>query len=159
MNNTYDESSTPVVERGIARSWPVRVITLLLLLQAIGLGSISISKSTQINWRQAIRGASLSAQVIDAVFISGMFISLAILAVLAAFGVLWMFRIGWLLAMLVQAVILLICLVLYFHQKPVFVYPLMLSCIILVLYLNSFDVRLAFYVRPPSKPSEAVDEY
>ncbi len=159
MNNTYHESPTPSVERGIARSWSIRVIVLLLLLQAIGLVSISISKSAQINWQQAIRAASLSAQAVDAVFISGIFIPLAILAVLAAFGMLWVFRIGWLLTMLVQAVILLICLVLYFHQKPAFVYPLMLSCIILVLYLNSFEVRLVFHIRPPSESSEAADEY
>ncbi len=158
MDKVDDKAPTLVVEPGITRSWSLRVIVLLLIVQAIGFVSISLSKSTQINWQYVLRSDSLPAQALDAVVISGMFIPLAILALLAAFGVLWVFRIGWLLAMIVQAVILLVCLTLYFQQKPSFVYPIMLSCIILVLYLNSLDVRLAFQVRPPSRPSEAEDE-
>jgi hypothetical protein len=159
MDNISDKSPPLLVERGIARSWSIRVIGLLLLVQAIGLVSISLSKSIRINWQQALRGEALSAQAMEAVVISGMFLPLAILAVVAALSILWVSRIGWLFAMIVQAVTLLVCLTLYFQHKPIFIYPLMLSCIILILYLNSFDVHLAFHVRSPSMLSEAEDEY
>lgn len=159
MDYISDKSPPLLGARGVARSWSVRVIAVLLLLQAIGLVSVSLSKSTQINWQQAIRSESLSAQALEAAVISSMFIPLAVLAVIAALGMLWVFRIGWLLAMIAQALILLDCLALYFQQKPGFVYPIMLSGVILVLYLNSFDVRLAFHVRPSSTLLEAEDEY
>jgi hypothetical protein len=49
---------------------------------------------------------------------------------------------------------LLACLLLYSDWRPVsdwdpvFIYPVMLYCIVMVLYLNSSDVRAAFHVRP-----------
>jgi hypothetical protein len=56
--------------------------------------------------------------------------------------------------MIVQAVTLLACLLLYtewesiLYREPVFIYPVMLYCIVMALYLNSSDVRAAFQVKP-----------
>jgi hypothetical protein len=49
---------------------------------------------------------------------------------------------------------LLACLLLYgeweavLYQEPVFIYPVMLFCILMTLNLNSSDVRAAFQVKP-----------
>jgi hypothetical protein len=56
--------------------------------------------------------------------------------------------------MIVQALTLLACLLLYteweaiLYREPVFIYPVMLYCIVMTLYLNSSDVRAAFHVKP-----------
>ena len=56
--------------------------------------------------------------------------------------------------MTVQVFTLLACLLLYSNWQPVagwvpvYIYPVMLYCIVMVLYLNSSDVRAAFQVRP-----------
>ncbi len=118
---------------------------------------ISISRGARIDWQQAIEREALSPQAINAAFIGGTFVPLAILGVLAALGLLLSLRAGWLLAMIVQIGILLVCLYLYVQQKPGFVYPIMLSGIILVLYLNSYDVRVRFDAGPASRQPEAPD--
>jgi hypothetical protein len=159
VSKIYDTSSISLAKHGIARSWSIRVIALLLLVQAIGLIIIIIYESTEVNWQQALGGRMLTGEALDAVLIGSVFAPVAVLSVLAAFSMLRMFRIGWLLAMIVQTITLATCLTLYFQQKPIFVYPLMSLCIILVLYLNSFEVRLAFHVRRSSQQLEARDEY
>jgi hypothetical protein len=70
----------------------------------------------------------------------------AVLALLAALGFLFLLRAGWLLAMIVQGLSLLACLLLYSAWTPIFIYPVMLYCIVMALYLNSSDVRAAFHV-------------
>ena len=95
---------------------------MLLVLQAAGLGGIGAYSVYRVDWR-------------------------------AAFGLLLMFRMGWLLAMIVQSLTLLACLLLYaeweeiLSAEPLFIYPVMLYCIVMVLYLNSSDVRAAFHVK------------
>jgi len=42
---------------------------------------------------------------------------------------------------LAQGLTLLVCLILYFQQKPDIIYPIMLYGILMVLNLNSFEVR------------------
>jgi hypothetical protein len=54
-----------------------------------------------------------------------------------------MWRIAWLMAMLVQGLSLLTALVLYFNQKPGYVYVIMLYSIFMVIYLNYFEFYAA----------------
>lgn len=62
--------------------------------------------------------------------------------------------------MIVQALTLLACLLLYAEwedlvpEEPIFIYPIMLYCIVMVLYLNSSDIRAAFHVRRRREPRE-----
>ncbi len=144
-----------------ARSWPVRANGLLLVLQAAGLGGIGAYNVLRIDWQQvqqqAESDASLSPELTEAVEHAAVIVFTlgppAVLAVLAALGFFFLFRIGWLLAMIVQALTLLACLLLYSDWEPVsgwepvFIYPVMLYCIVMVLYLNSSDVRAAFHIR------------
>jgi hypothetical protein len=152
-----------------ARSWPVRANGLLLILQAAGLAGIGFYNVSQIDWQQVQYDLSLlpetaqlpetvdlpetielpemveaAEQAIVAILLLG---PPAILAVLAALGILFMFRVGWLLAMIAQGLTLLACLLLYTTWEPTFVYPAMLYCVVMVLYLNSSDVRAAFHIR------------
>jgi len=66
---------------------------------------------------------------------------------LAAICFLFLFRFGWVTAMLTQVATLAICLMLYLEFKPIVVYPIMVYCILMVLYLNVNDVRLTFFTR------------
>ena len=141
-----------------AHFWPLRMIAFLLLLQAAALGTITIFDSPWITGFSASGNARLPAQPINAVFIRGTFTALALLAALAALGVLRVLHIAWILALVVQAVLLLLCLFLYVQHRPVGVYPMMLLSIMLVLYLNSRDARVAFRIRS-SPPAEQFHEH
>lgn len=150
------------------RSWPVRATGLLLVLEAAGLGGIGAYNVYQVDWQQvqqqAETTASLSPDLVEEIQQTAAIVLLlgppAVLALLAAFGFLFMLRVGWLLAMIVQALTLLACLLLYaewedlLRQEPMFVYPVMLYCIVMVLYLNSSDIRAAFHVRQRREPRE-----
>jgi hypothetical protein len=148
------------------RSWPVRANALLLVLQAAGLGGIGAYTVWQVDWQQLVQQAeteaSVSPELADAVEQAVIFVLVlgppAVLAVLAAIGFLFLFRIGWLLAMIVQALSLLACLLLYtewaeisYGEPPDFIYLVMLYCIVMSLYLNSSDVRAAFHIKPRAR--------
>ena len=147
---------------GTKRSWPVRANGLLLVLQAVGLAGIGVYDVYRVNWQEVQQQiefeATLSPELTEAAeqaIVVALILGLpAILAVLAALGFFLLFRVGWLLAMIVQALTLLACLLLYgeweavLYREPVFIYPVMLYCIMMTLYLNSSDVRAAFHVRP-----------
>jgi hypothetical protein len=143
------------------RSWPVRANGLLLVLQAAGLGGIGAYYVYQVDWQQIQQQVEAeqtlspeTIQTVEHVVIVVLTLGFpAILAILAALGFLFLLRLGWLLAMTVQAVTLLACLLIYSEWQPVsnwkpfFIYPVMLYCIVMILYLNSSDVRAAFHVR------------
>jgi len=140
----------------------------LLVLEAAGLGGISAYNVYQVDWQQvqqqAETAASLSAELVEEIRQAAAIVLLlgptAVLALLAAFGFLFMLRVGWLLAMVVQALTLLTCLLLYAEweeflpEEPMIIYPVMLYCIVMVLYLNSSDIRAAFHVRRRREPRE-----
>ena len=152
-----------------ARSWPVRANALLLVLQAAGLGGISAYNVWQVDWQQLQQQieteASPSPELVEALEQAVVLVlllgPLAVLAVLAALGFLFLFRVGWLLAMIVQALTLLACLLLYtewegmLYGEPAFIYPLMLYCIVMTLYLNSSDIRAAFQIKPRARARRA----
>ena len=141
------------------RSWPVRVNALLLVFQAAGLGSIGAYNVWWVDWQQVQDDLLTSfeetgsIEAAEQAIVVALILALpAILAVLAALGFFLLLRVGWLLAMFVQALTLLACLLLYveweevLYQEPIFIYPVMLYSIMMVLYLNSSDVRAVFHV-------------
>jgi hypothetical protein len=141
------------------RSWPVRVNGLLLVVQAAGLGSIGAYNVWWVDWQQVQDDLLTSfeetgsIEAAEQAIVVALILALpAILAVLAALGFFLLLRVGWLLAMFVQALTLLACLLLYveweevLYQEPIFIYPVMLYSIMMVLYLNSSDVRAVFHV-------------
>jgi hypothetical protein len=136
-----------LVSRRRSRPWTVRAIGLLLLLQAAGYVALCIYLLLPFDWGVLAedRIDMMSAQQIDALYISIILIPAAVPVVLSAIGFLFLLRAGWLLAMAMQGATLLGCLLLYFDTRPQAIFPVMLYCIVMAFYLNSADVRIAFY--------------
>jgi hypothetical protein len=86
------------------------------------------------------------------------FVTLSVAAILAGFGLLRLRRSAWISAMLAQGLSLLIALILYFTSKPLYVYAMMLCGILVVLYLNYYDVRVAFQPGPKPVEKSGVDK-
>jgi hypothetical protein len=133
------------------RSWPVRATGILLFFEAAGLVGFSIYLLTRLDWTflefEELIDQSITPSHVEAISVVFTFFPIAIMAVFAAIGFTLLLRVGWLLATIVQAAILVACLQWYFTTRPAFIYPIMLVSIVMVLYLNSFDVRTAFQAR------------
>jgi hypothetical protein len=122
---------------------PVRAIGLLLILQVIGLAGLGAYEVLQVDWQRFSREAP-SQQAIEVVVLA-LFVPPAVMTLLAALSFLVLRRRGWLLAAIAQGLNLGICLWLYTEFQPVYVYPVMAYCILMILYLNSQDVRVVFH--------------
>jgi len=144
----------PTSNKPRRRTWPVTAVGLLLLLQAaglLGLGAIYFARVYLLDlWApmSALSFEELFSGVVNDVFMSIIFIPLSLLAILVAISFLRLWPNAWTNAMLLQGLSLLIALLLYFTGKPWYVYILMLYSIFVVLYLNYYDVKMAF--RPKS---------
>jgi hypothetical protein len=147
---THIDSQQPPVElldAGEARPWPVRLLTLLLFFQAIGLFALSIY-----NFDQAVLDESpdfLQIIIISFTDLNRMmaFATLTLLTLVAAFGFLWLARTGWLTAILVQGLILLTAITIYLRGGPPYTFGLMSYAIFMVIYLHHPDVLQAFQTK------------
>ena len=124
---------------------PVRVIGLLLILEVLGLAGLGVYEFAQVDWQQLRPGAP-QRQAIEVLALL-LFVPPAVMTLLSALSFLLLRRRGWLLAAIAQGVSLAICLWLYSEFQPVYVYPIMAYCILMILYLNSQDVRVVFHPR------------
>jgi hypothetical protein len=155
---------------------PVRVVGTLLLLQVVGLVSIGVYLFTSIDWDRLLaliegqvqtQGARVSLdihlpgplekQLGQAIAFVIFFLPPAVLLLVAGLSFILLRRRGWLLASVAQSVVLLACLFSYPDPRPGFAYPIIAYCILMVLYLNSRDVRAVFHskrITPASRGSE-----
>jgi hypothetical protein len=108
----------------------VRVIGVLLILEVIGLVLLGGYEFLQVDWRDIDLRTPRPQAVELAVF--ALFIPSAILTLLSALSFLFLYRRGWLLAAIAQGF------------QPGYVYPIMAYCVLMILYLNSQDVRMVF---------------
>ena len=122
---------------------PVRVIGLLLLLEVIGLVGLGAYEFLQVDWQRVRFEGEPSRQVIEAAALV-LFAPPAVLTLLSALSFLLLRRRGWLLAAIAQGLSVAVCLWLYSQIQPVYVYPIMAYCVLMILYLNSYDVRVVF---------------
>jgi hypothetical protein len=131
-----------------ARQWTVRVIALLLGGQAATLAAISWVMMSSLNWELEFRYVLVSMRVLDALLLGGLLLPMAVFDLFTAVG-LWVGqRSAWLRAMMSQGILLIFCLSSYVANRGErFIFLLMLTCIVLVLYLNTYDVRLSFNSR------------
>jgi hypothetical protein len=146
---------------------PVRVVGALLLLQLVGLVSLGVYLFGSIDWDRIVTLSEsrvqnlpgpLEKQLEQAILFVISFLPPAILLLVAGLCFLLLRRRGWLLASVAQSVVLLACLFSYGDPRPGFVYPIIAYCILMVLYLNSRDVRAVFHtkkVTPASRGPEA----
>lgn len=123
----------------------VKVIGVLLILEVVGLVAIGGFEFWNIYWG-GIRLEGIGHDAVEkAVF--ALFVPSGVLTLMAAFSFLFMRRRGWLLAAIAQGLSLAVSLWLYSWFQPTYVYPIMAYCILMILYLNSNEVRLAFLPR------------
>src|SRR5215213_9344588 len=146
-------------------SRPIRAVGLLMLLQAIGLVGLSAYGLLQIDWQQvgfdwqSQEEEESELEAARAVGAAILFLPSIVLAILGALGFLLFSRRGWLLASLAQTLSLGACMEFYydsFWEKPDFIYPVMLYCILMILYLNSSAVRVVFHSR--HKPAKTMGQ-
>ena len=131
-----------------ARYRPARLTGLLLVLQAAGLAGLVAYELLDLSVL-AQRG-EVSAEVQRSVndVASVFFVPSAVLALLAALSLVIVARRGWLLAAFSQSLCLAVCLWLYSAENtPFYVYPVMTSSVLIILYLNSRTVRTLFHSR------------
>ena len=120
----------------------VKVIGVLLILEVVGLVLNGVREFSQVYWR----GLELGSRHYEAaeVAVYALFIPSGVLTLMSAFSFLFMRRKGWLLAAMAQGLSLAVSLWLYSWFQPGYVYPIMAYCVLMILYLNSNDVRVVF---------------
>jgi hypothetical protein len=116
-----------------------------LILEVIGLVILGGYEFLQVDWR-GIDLESPEHQAVE-VAVFALFVPSAILTLLSALSFLFLHRRGWLLAAIAQGLSLAVCLWLYSLFQPGYVYPIMAYCVLMILYLNSQDVRVVFQPR------------
>ncbi len=146
-----NQTRTPLAQSTLAapaaksRSGPVTVLGLLLLLQAVSLFDLGLFFFTRgLGLRRSLIVERLIAEPINALAMGIIFIPLALLALLAAIGFFRLWRASWIMAMLTQGLSLFTALLLYFNQRPGYVYIIMLYSIFLVIYLNTAEISTPF---------------
>ena len=119
---------------------------MLLVFQVVCLIALGAHEALQVDWRGVSTETVPSRQVIEAVTLA-LFIPPAVMTLMSALGFLLLRRRGWLLAAISQGLSLGVCLWLYSQFQPWYVYPIMAYCVLMILYLNSQDVRVVFHPR------------
>jgi hypothetical protein len=129
----------------------VKVIGVLLSLEVVVLVVIGGFEFSQVHWR----GLELESQQHQAaeVAVYALFVPSGILTLMSALSFLFMRRRGWLLAAIAQGLSLAVSLWLYTWFRPGYVYPIMAYCVLMILYLNSYEVRVIFLPRRDSGAS------
>lgn len=129
--------------------WPIRVIGVLLFLQAGMIMGVTAYFVRQVNWEYEFNDLMLSLPALDILLWGATLAPITLLLMVSAIAFLLHRRFAWLLTMILQGLILLRCIILYFgtdsslRESP-WIHLLMLYSIVLVLYLNTTDIRLAF---------------
>jgi hypothetical protein len=144
-----------VVESDKMSYRPVRAIGLLLILQVAGILGIGAYEFWQIlsvlDWER-VRLDAMPRPTLEAVAFA-LLVPPAALMLLSAMSFFILRRRGWVLAAISQGLSLAVCLWIYTEFGPYYVYPIMAYCVLMILYLNSHDVRVVFHVnREASKP-------
>jgi cytochrome bd-type quinol oxidase subunit 2 len=145
-------------------SWPLRAISLLLFLQMMGLCIISAFFLQQVDWERELNDTMLSIAAVDVLVWTAVVAPLVVLLCITALGFFFRRSFAWHSAMTLQGVMLLGCLTIYFlttsHlRNSHLLYLSMLYCILMVLYLNTSDVRMAFHVKQIKTDVDDDDEF
>lgn len=135
-----------------SRPWPVKAITVLLFSQAVGLLLIGGLKTEWAAWQTA---GWWGIVMRTPFFVT--FPVLGVVALVAAVGFLFLRPGAWVMAMLAQGLCLLIALIFYFVRgtENAYLFLLMLTCIVMVIYLNYAEVPAVFRAQPGTVDGEA----
>lgn len=141
---TMQEPATASRRPGSAddgRPWPVKALTLLLIVQGLGLiliGLFSIDHTAGF-W-----------EILDDYSFYATLPPLGLVALVAAAGFVRLREGAWVMAMLVQGLSLFVALIFYFRYRPqnLLIYGMMVYALIMVLYLNYAEVPAIFRAQP-----------
>lgn len=143
---TDDHKHPPETPESHSRTWTLRVVALLMVAQAIGLAFISVVYISQVNWIRERALPGLTPTAVDTLLFSILSIPLALFAGRAVLGLMRRQKGAWLQAMVIQALLLVFALTTYILQEANnMTYWAMVSSIIVVMYLNTHEVRSSFY--------------
>ena len=118
---------------------------MLLILEVMVIVALGGYEFFQLDWRAVDLDDPSQREIEAAVF--ALLVPSAILTLMSAMSFLFLRRRGWLMAAIAQGLSLAVCLWLYTLFQPDYVYPIMAFCILMILYLNSHDVRVVFHPR------------
>ncbi|MFZ0546379.1 MAG: hypothetical protein WAM60_13120 [Candidatus Promineifilaceae bacterium] len=141
------EQPAEMLDTGKARPWPVRVLTILLVVQAVGLFGLSVLNYNPTILQQENDLLGLLLTIFSELTRTIAFGALGLLAVVAALGFLWLWRTGWPLTMLLQGLCLLTSLGLYLRGGPPYIFAIMSYCILMVIYLHHPEIQQAFHTK------------
>lgn len=132
--------------------WPIRAISLLLVVQTLGIFVGVAQLQAQIDWERALQTETPSPRTVDTALFVTVFAVVAVLLAITALALFFQRRGAWLAAMILQGILLFICLYLYFMTRSylrnsAWTYIIMGYSALIVLYLNTTDVRTAFLAR------------
>jgi hypothetical protein len=136
-----------IAPRPWPRPWPVKLMNLLLLLEAAVMLSIALLHDGPLGLPDSPGVVDIIQAIISNLAYTTIFGGLAVLAVVAAIGFWRLWPIGWSLAILVQGLSLVVALVLYFTSRPFYTQLLMLFIVVLVVYLRHSDIQTTFQTR------------
>ncbi len=124
-------------------------------MQVIGLVGLGAYEFVQVDWQRIQLDATPPPRTIEVLaFI--LFVPPVVMTFLSALSFLLLRRKGWLLAAIGQGLSLAVCLWLYSELQPWYVYPVMAYCVVMILYVNSQEVRTMFHPkRVRAKPGGA----
>lgn len=150
LASTVPDTTTELSAR--VRKWSVRATSALLLIQAFILLGATARLGSGIDWQAEVEDVMFSAAAINIVAFACSFVPLAVLTLLVVVGILLRRRAAWIVAMVIQGLVLAATLLIYFDgYRPLELYIIMLYAIVVVLYLNTGDVRATFFSRPEAE--------
>lgn len=118
---------------------------MLLILEVMVIVALGGYEFFQLDWRAIDLDDPSQREIEAAVF--ALLVPSAILTLMSAMSFLFLRRRGWLMAAIAQGLSLAVCLWLYTLFQPDYVYPIMAFCVLMILYLNSHEVRVVFHPR------------
>lgn len=129
------------------KPWPVKLLTWLLLVQSLGLTSLSLSPFFSLKNSKLNTLLTLLQQYLNDFNIWIIILLIAGLSIFVTFTFWRTWRIAWSAAILLQGLCLLVSINLYLNatlSPPYLVYISMIYTIFLVIYLHHSEVQIAF---------------
>lgn len=126
----------------------MRIVGLLLAVQGLAALLVSYRIGMQSGWVEQLSDDFLSPDVMTGLSATGIFALMAVMGFYSAVGVLLVRGGAWLVAMILQAITLVVALSYHFNDGPDLVYLLMAFAAVMVFYINSRPVRTVLHGDP-----------
>lgn len=136
---------------------PIRLISIMFIVQIVAILLVALFYLSQVNvdvWQQLEPGMAFSLQddraITDFALTLFYLVPLIVPLAIATVGMLFLWSGGWIVGMIGECAMLLVCITFYFFHPLIVVYPLMFWSILMVLILNLNYVRRRLLRQRPS---------